>query len=135
MHQVKTTLLVLATLLSSCVLATEGDHTSKLNNETKQQSGEPFYLVQDKVWSEYGCVLDSGSKRVNPGESTVLKIKKGCKWGGVQYKVFKASNNEDMGYLAHSFRDGTFNIEVTAPCGPSGCNFYDLSPEQNRKTQ
>ncbi|GEM_PF-5925090 len=37
-----------------------------------------------------------------------------------------------MGFLAHSFRNGTFTIEVKANCDDNNCVFRDLSPEQGR---
>lgn len=37
-----------------------------------------------------------------------------------------------MGFLAHSFREGAFSLEVTASCNDDKCVFRDLSPEQGR---
>jgi hypothetical protein len=132
-HKIKSILLLIAMMSSTNALAADDVVSSKLNNLSKTKDSEGYYLVQDKVWSEYDCITDSGNKKINPNETSVLKVKKECKWAGIRYKIFKVTNNEDMGFLAHSYRDGTFSIEVTSPCNGDECNFYDLSPEQTRK--
>ena len=120
-------------LLPSCVLAADETISSKLTNQSKQQDTGGYYLEQVKVYAENDCVKDSGSKKINPGESTVLTVKKGCIWGGVRYKIINVDTKKEMGSLSHNYRDGAFSIEVSAPCTGTDCNFYDLSPVQDRK--
>jgi hypothetical protein len=107
-------------------------YTSELSNHSKTEKSAGYYLVQDKVWSENGCVADSGKEKLNPGDMTTLKIKKDCKWGGVRYKIHQVKGDATKGYLAHSFHDGTFTIEITENCNNNNCEFRDLSPEQDR---
>jgi len=127
--------LVLALALPLCAVAEEGDYTSKLTNKSKENGGTGYTLVQDRTWGEPTCVVDTGSKELKPGDSTNLSIKKGCKWGGVQYKIMKEGDNSDVGRLSHSFRDGTFTIEITSECQNTGCDFYDLNPQQVRENK
>lgn len=133
LSKVKFMVLILAMTAPVYASAAEEANSSTLNNKTTQNDPDGFYLVQDKVWGENGCVIDSGKKQINPGESNILKIKNGCTWGGIRYKIVKVSTKADMGYLGHSFRDGSFTIDITEPCTGSECNFYDLSPQQNRQ--
>lgn len=107
--------------------------SSTFNNKSKQNANDGFYLVRDKAWAEEGCILDKGKDKINPGENSTLKIKQECAWGVITYKVFNVKDNKEVGNLGHSFRDGKFYIEVSAPCNGSECNFYDLNPNQNRK--
>jgi len=131
LQSIKGIIFSLALLLP--VYATASDfYTSDLNNNSKTAKSAGYYLVQDKVWSENGCVADSGKDKLNPGDTTTLKIKKECKWGGVRYKIQTVKDNTSMGFLSHSFHDGTFSLEVTANCNNNKCVFRDLSPEQNR---
>ncbi len=132
LRKAKLLLIISALLLPIYGFAADTNFSSTLNNQSKQNDPNGFSLVQAKVWSENGCVLNSGSKKINPGESTVLEIKQGCMWGGVSYKIISIKDNKDMGYLAHSFRNGSFSIEIKAPCKDSVCNFYDLNPQQDR---
>lgn len=106
--------------------------SSTLVNQSKQNGSDGFYLVQAKIIDENECVTVEGNKKVNPGENAQLKIKKGCNWGVVLYKIFSVKDNKEMGYLGHSFHDGNFSIDVTSICKGSECKFYDLNPEQNR---
>ena len=121
-------LFCLALLLPICAFA-DDFYTSELSNNSSKTDG--YYLVQDSVWSEKGCVADSGAKRLNPGETTTLKIKKDCKWGVVKYQIHKVQGGAAMGYLAHSFHGKNFSLEITAAC-KNKCVFRDLNPEQGR---
>ena len=125
-------LLIVSSLLLSPLVSGDDNYSSTLDNKSKQKANDGYYLIQDKTWSEEGCILDKGKQRINPGDSNVLTIKKGCTWGGIRYKVFSVSNDKYMGFLAHSFREGNFSLEITAPCNGSECIFYDLNPEQDR---
>ena len=99
--------------MSAYGFATENYYSSRLRNQSKQSGSEGYYLIKDKVWSEHGgCVIDSGSKQLNPGESTSLKINKKCMSGGVQYQIFSLVNHEFAGYLSHHFHDGSFSMEI-----------------------
>jgi len=67
--------------------------------------------VKTRIWPESGCVIDSGKKNVNQGESTDLKIKnsKECSEAGVGYSMYQSEDKNDehlIGYLSHRFRDG-----------------------------
>lgn len=132
-YLIKSFLFILVLISPVSVFSADETYNSVLNNLTKPESPESYYLVKDTVWGEKECVVDSGEKKIKPGESTLLKIKKECKWGGVRYKIFKASNDQNMGYLGHSFREGSFSIDITAPCKGSDCNFYDLNPNQRKR--
>ena len=100
-------------ILSAHSFATESYYSSTLRNQSKQSDPDGYYLIRDKVWSEHGgCVVDSGSKRLNPGESTLFKINKQCKSGGVQYQIFSLINHELVGYLFHNFHNGSFSMEI-----------------------
>ena len=112
------------------VHASDADfYTSKLSNNSKTADG--YYLVQDKIWSEKGCVVDTGKDKLNPGDTATLKIKKDCKWGVVKYQIHKMKDDASMGFLAHSFHDGEFSLEITKKCSNNNCIFRDLSLEQN----
>ncbi len=127
----KMAILALSILLPTYAAADNSGYTSKLSNQTNNAT-DKFYLVKEKVWGMPGCVVNQGSQKINPGESTVLTIKKGCKWGGVSYTIFKVSDHKKMGKLVHSFRDNVFRIEINSACGKEGCIFYDMSPMQMR---
>lgn len=126
--------LIIASLLSPLAFG-DDNYSSTLANKSTQKNNEGYYLVQEQAWSEEGCILEKGKQRINPGESSVLTIKKGCIWGGIRYKVFNMANDKYMGFLSHSFREGTFSLEITAPCNGKECIFYDLNPEQDRTKQ
>ena len=130
-YQVQRLLVVSSLLLSSFAFG-DDNYSSTLNNKSKQKESAGYYLIQDKTWSEEDCILDKGKQRINPGESSVLTIKKGCTWGGIRYKIFSVDNDKSMGFLAHSFREGSFSLEITASCNGGECTFYDLNPEQDR---
>ncbi len=128
-------LFMISFLFMPFVAQSDDNYRSTLENKSKQKANEGYYLVQDRTWSEEGCILEKGKERINPGDSSVLTIKKGCVWGGIQYKVFSVDKDKYMGFLAHSFREGNFSLEVTAPCDGKTCTFYDLNPEQDRMKQ
>lgn len=131
--KIRSLLSILLLTITTPFASADDNISSTLNNKSKQNGSEGFYLVQDKAWSEEGCILDKGKSQINPGESSVLKIKQGCTWAAVRYKITDVTNSKDMGFLGHSFRDGNFAIDISAPCNGNECNFYDLNPEQNRK--
>lgn len=106
--------------------------SSTLTNRSKQSGSEGYTLVQEKTWGEKDCVKVEGSEKLNPGDSNKLKIKKGCDWGGVGYKIVAVKDNQEVGRLGHSFHGGDFSIDITADCKGTECNFYDLNPVQNR---
>lgn len=109
----KVILSMLLIIISAYSFTAENYYSSKLHNQSKQSGAEGYYLIKDKVWSEHGgCIVDSGSKKVNPGESTSLKINKECTSGGVEYKVFNLINHEIVGYLLHNFHNGSFSMEI-----------------------
>lgn len=109
------------------------DHyASQLANNSKTAKSTGYYLTQDKTWGESGCIISPGKEKLNPGDITLLKIKKNCKWGGVGYQIHDMKDGTLMGFLAHSFRDGKFFVEITDSCINNQCVFRDLSPEQNR---
>lgn len=125
-------LLTSISILPAYVMAANDNFTSKLVNQSKLNDSEGYYLVQDKILGENDCVKVDGNKKLNPGDSAQLNIKKECNWGVVRYKIFSVKDNKDMGYLGHSFHDGNFSIDVTSVCKGSECSFYGLNPEQNR---
>lgn len=108
------------------------DKTSDLKNQSDPKTG--YYLVQDKIWAKNGCVITpaAGNKKINPGDTDTLKVKDGCKWGVVTYNIFQVSDSKKVGEMAHSYRDGSFNIDIKADCSGDACTFYDLNPQQNR---
>jgi len=109
----KVILSLLLIVISAYSFATENYYSSRLRNQSKQSDPEGYYLIKNKVWSEHGgCVVDSGSKQLNPGESTSLKINKQCTSGGVQYQIFNLVNHELVGYLLHNFHNGSFSMEI-----------------------
>jgi hypothetical protein len=65
-----------------------------------------------------------------PGETTVLEIKNNCEWAGVKYKMMK--NKEIVGYVAHSFRDKNFSLEISQACKGDTCNLTGLPPAQSQ---
>lgn len=105
--------------------------SSKLNNKSKQNGNDGYYLVKDTEWGN-NCVIDSGKDRINPGDVNTLIIKKGCQWGGVRYNVFTVTGNSNIGSLGHSFHNGKFSIEISAPCDGTDCNFVNINPLQNK---
>lgn len=125
---------VMAAIAIPFYAAAADNITSKLTNKSNENNGPNYTLVQDKTLGEGGCVVDAGSKKVAPGESTTLTIKNGCTWGVVVYKVMKGDNSE-VAQLSHSYRDGNFSIQVNAKCQDKDCVFYDLNPQQVRDTQ
>lgn len=123
---------VLASTILSALpsYAIAADMSSKLTNQSKQNGSAGYYLVQDKIIGENDCVKVEGNAKLNPGDSAELKIKVGCKWGVVRYKILNISDNKEMGYLKHSFNDGEFSVDITSACKDGECNFYGLTPEQ-----
>lgn len=121
---------LLAALIPGYALA--DNSTSTLNNQSDSKTG--YYLVQDWIWGNQGCVIAPtvGMTKIQPGQSAQLTVKEGCKWGGVRYKIFNVANNQEIGSLSHSFHNGSFSIDVSAPCSGSTCVFRDLDPQQNR---
>lgn len=120
--------------LPALVMAND-NFSSNLVNQSKHNGSEGFYLVQDKILGENDCVTVKGNKKINPGDSAQLTIKKDCSWGVVRYKIFSVKDNKDIGYLGHSFHDGNFSIDITSLCKGSECNFYDLNPDQKRDSK
>lgn len=131
---IQSVLFVSSAILAPVLLAAaaEDNYSSTLNNKSNTNGKEAFYLVKDQSWAEGDCIMEKGKDRINPGESSNLKIKKGCTWGVMKYKILSVKDNKFMGNLAHSFHDGKFSIELTSQCNEKECNFYDLNPEQNR---
>lgn len=129
-NTIRSFMLASAMLLSTYAMA--NDLSSTLTNQSAQNGAAGFYLVQDKIIGENDCVKVEGNTKLNPNDSVQLKIKQGCKWGVVRYKIFDISNNKEMGYLKHSFNDGDFNIDITSTCKNGDCSFYGLNPEQNK---
>lgn len=125
-------LLTLASILALPTSAIATDMSSKLTNQSAQNGQAGFYLVQDKIISENDCVKVQGNKKLNPGETAELKIKEGCKWGVVKYKIVNMSDNKEMGYLKHSYNEGEFSIDIMSACKGGDCNFYGLNAEQNK---
>lgn len=123
-------LLASALLLPTSAMA--ADMSSKLTNQSKQNGSEGYSLVQDKIIGENDCVKVEGNAKLNPGDGAELKIKDGCKWGVVRYKIVNISDSKEMGYLKHSFNDGEFSIDITSVCKDGACNFSGLTPEQNK---
>ena len=76
--RLKGRLVMLLIMFPVYALTAESHYVSKLSNMTQRTDLNKYYLVKDKIWSTEGCVADGGKKRINPGESTTLKIKKGC---------------------------------------------------------
>lgn len=112
--RIKVIFSLLLMVLSASSFATENCYSSTLRNQSKQSDPDGYYLIKDKVWSEHGgCVIDSGSKQLNPGESTLFKINKQCKSGGVQYQIFSLIRNHELvGYLFHNFNNGSFSMKI-----------------------
>lgn len=129
-NTIQSAMLASAMLLPTYAMAE--DLSSTLTNQSTQNGSTGFYLVQDKIIGENDCVKVEGNAKLNPNDSAQLKIKQGCKWGVVRYKIFDISSHKDMGYLKHSFNDGNFNIDITSICKSGECNFYGLNPEQNK---
>lgn len=121
---------LVAALLPTYALADNSSAT--LNNQSDAKTG--YNLVQDWIWGETGCVIAPtvGKTVIHPGQSAQLTIKDGCKWGGVRYKIINLANNQEVGMLSHSFHNGSFSIDISAPCSGTTCNFHDLNPSQNR---
>lgn len=119
-------------ILPASLMAAD-NQSSKLNNQSGQNGSKAFYLVQEKILGEGDCVQVVGNKKINPGESAQLNIKKDCTWGVARYKIYSAQDNKEIGYLGHSFHDGNFSIDITSQCKGSECNFFDLNPDQERK--
>lgn len=124
--------IVLTSVMVLPAYAMADDMSSKLTNQSKQNGSTGFYLVQDKIIGENDCVKVDGEAKLNPGDSAQLKIKDGCKWGVVRYKIVNMSDNKEMGYLKHSFNDGEFSIDITSVCKGGECNFYGLNADQNK---
>ncbi len=124
--------IVLATTLILPAYAMADDMNSKLTNQSGKNGSPGFYLVLDKTISENDCVKVDGNAKLNPGDSAQLKIKQGCKWGVVRYKIFNLTDNKEMGYLKHSYNDGDFSIDISSVCKGGECGFYELSADQNK---
>lgn len=115
-------------------IAAEDSYFSKIVN----QSNQPKYkLVKTRVWPETGCVLDSGSAVINPGESSNLRVSKnkGCDQAGIGYSLYEFSDKKNqnlIGYVSHRFRDGKFSLQVSIFCVGQECVFKDLNPQQKK---
>lgn len=122
--------LMILSIVPTTLLAADS-YTSILKNKSDPKNG--YYLVQTLIYGEK-CIQtpQKGVNKIIPGESTLLKMKKDCTWGGVRYKIYTVSNNKNVGTLSHNFRDGKFNIEIAVDCHGTECNFYDLNPNQQR---
>jgi hypothetical protein len=125
-NHMKCILLACAIALPAYAIAAENNYNSELVNETKQAGSEGFKLVKTRIWPESGCVIDSGKKNLNPGDSTNLTIKKSKECSE------DTQGKNLLGYLSHRFRDGKFSIQVSIFCEGKKCLFRDLNPLQNR---
>lgn len=131
------TLLLLTIVAPTYLFAADNEYHSQLLNQSNQNNSAGFRLVKTKMWPNAGCLLDTGKKIVNPGESTTLTIKKDkkCHEGGVGYSMYRVedTNNEHLlGYLSHRFADGKFSIQISRFCEGDKCVFTDLNPAQDR---
>lgn len=124
----KAALLIFTLVAPVYALAGGNGYSSTISNQTKQYdpAGVGYVLQQSFIWGN-NCVADAGKKSLNPGDSTVIKINQGCEWGGVKYKIVK--NNETIGYLADSFRDQQFTLEISLPCNNGICTVTGLPPQ------
>lgn len=119
------------------LLAAENDYRSQLVNQTNQSLSGGFKLVKTRMWPTAGCLIDTGKQIINPGESTLLKIKKDkqCNQAGIGYSIYRMDdlkNSNLYGYLSHRFADGKFSMQISRFCKGDKCLFKDLNPEQNR---
>lgn len=130
-NQAKTAVLILALAIPVCSLAAEDVYSSTLSNQTKQNDpdGKGYILEQVAIWGNKGCVITDGKKTIAPGETSVLKIRKDCEWGGIAYKVLK--NNEVIGHVGQSFRNKKFMLETSIPCNGDTCTLTGLTPQSN----
>jgi hypothetical protein len=126
------TALVASTILLPSY-AVAGDINSKLTNQSKENGSDGYYLVQETIIGENGCVKVEGDKKLNPGDSAQLKIKEGCKWGVVRYKIYNVLDNKEIGKLGHSFHDGNFTTEIIGTCKGNDCSFTGITAEQSCK--
>jgi len=131
-------MLVLFTmLLPAYLIAAENDYQSQLINQSNQHNSGGFKLIKTKMWPSSSCLLDTGKKIVNPGESTTLKIKKDkqCNECGIGYSVYRMEDTKNehlLGYLSHRFADGKFSLQMSRFCEEGKCVFSSLNPEQSR---
>jgi hypothetical protein len=130
LNKTKVSALILAIALPVTATAAE-TYNSTLVNQTKQDdpAGKGYTLEQVFVWGN-GCVVSEGKKTIEPGESTVLKVRHNCTWAGIKYKMVQ--NNETVGYASHSFRDKKFTIEVSQPCKDGACTLTGLPPKDTK---
>jgi hypothetical protein len=61
-----------------------------------------------------------------------MKIKDHCEWAGIKYKMMKGK--ETVGFVAHSFRNEKFSIEITVPCKADNCDLTGLPPTEAKKS-
>jgi len=138
---IKFILLLLAMTLPTYIVAAEDSYSSELVNQSNHAGLSGVRLVKSKLWpSTPGCLIDTGKAIVNPGESTVLKIKKAkeCEVSGVGYEIYPVADTKKehlLGYLSHRFEDARFTFQVARICDGTKCVFTDESLQSKTNTK
>lgn len=125
-------------LMPNYVLGAQDVYSSQLVNQSKQSGSNGYKLVKTKMWPNSSCVIDAGKEVLNPGDTTMLKIKKSqdCAESGIGYSIYKMedTNNEHLlGYLSHRLGSGKFSVQISRFCEGEQCVFTDLNPEQKKQ--
>jgi hypothetical protein len=125
-HCTKIVLLVLVIALPVCSLAADF-YSSTFTNQSKQYDpqGNGYILQHAATWGN-DCLLNEGKRRLKPGESSLLKIKKTCEWAGVKYKIL--NKHDTIGFVSHSYRNKKFTVEVSSACIKDTCTFTGMPP-------
>lgn len=117
---------------SPYLMANTDTISSSLVNESNQNGFSGFKLVlENKTMPE--CIISSGKKIINPGETTVLIVKnnKPCRETGVIYGIYNSTDktfSHKLGYLSHQhhFDSSRFSMQIGQFCGKK-CAFLGLN--------
>ena len=139
LHKLINSIIILSVLLlPTCIFAANDEYSSELLNQSNKNNAAGFKLIKTREWPSSGCLMVTGKPIVNPGESTMLKIKKDdtkCEDSGVGYEIYSVADTKKehlLGYLSHRLGAGKFSVQISRFCKSEKCVFTDLNPAQDR---